>query len=204
MPVTVSPTTIATAHAAIARSLQPADPMVVIRELVKTQRIFGSPENWQEDMADAYLEAMQDVPEDLTLKACRHVRMNCRFFPRPSEFRDPIRDELSARKVALAKLEMMASRVSQEALTAIARREQDPARRAEVADRAVATVRASARTVMMSAPPRADDVPARAYAESLKRAAAGLASFRLAEIGEAEAENMLRNWPAGSGKGGGK
>lgn len=199
MAVPVAVDDVASTEAAVRNALRPVDARVIAVELDRTIALFGTPDRW-DDITGSYFEALEDLPEDLLLKACRHVRLNCRFFPRPSEFRDPIRDELSVRKVALRKLEMMASRASQEIFHAVARREQDPARRAEIAEQAVATVRASARTVVMSTPSTADDLPQRTYAESLKRAAAGLASFRLAEIGEAEADEMLRRWPEGGAR----
>lgn len=182
------------AERAVRAALVPVDARVIAVELDRTVVLFGTPDRW-DAIAGSYFEALEDVPEDLLLKACRHVRLTCKFFPRPSEFREPIRDEMAARKMALAKLEMMASRAV--ALPAPPARHQDPQRRAEIADKAVGEVRRLTHAALRLPAAPLDDQPVREVSESLRRAAADLAGFRLADISEAEAEQMLSAWGRG-------
>ena len=72
----------------------------------QTLEIFGMPENWDE-VAKFYLEAFEDMPIDLVEKALKEVRRNLKWFPKPSELRKPVADDLARRKMALNKLEMM-------------------------------------------------------------------------------------------------
>jgi hypothetical protein len=46
------------------------------------------------------------VPPDLVERALRFARMNYKFFPKPSELLDPIREELGSRRRHLRSIEI--------------------------------------------------------------------------------------------------
>ncbi len=56
-----------------------------------------TPKNWS-DIADFYLEAVEDMPPDLLDEALREVRLNSRFFPTPADIRAPVLARLERRK----------------------------------------------------------------------------------------------------------
>lgn len=66
--------------------------------------LWGLPERWDE-MVDFYLEAFDDVPLDLAEQAFKHARLNCKFFPKPAELREPIKDELVKRQAPVHRLQ---------------------------------------------------------------------------------------------------
>lgn len=68
--------------------------------------MFGVPDNW-EKVAAFYLEAVEDIPEDLLEVALKHVRMNRKWFPKPFEIREPILPELAKRKAIIGKIQTM-------------------------------------------------------------------------------------------------
>lgn len=84
----------------------PADPKQVAVLLEQTLAIYGAPDNWSET-AEFYLEALEDVPLDLVEKALKHVRLNLKWFPKPSELREPIREELAHRETTVSRLGAM-------------------------------------------------------------------------------------------------
>lgn len=73
--------------------------------MAATLELFGLPENWK-TVAPFYLEAFEDVPPDLVIKALKSARRNLKFFPKPSELRAPIVGELGERMRALTKLRL--------------------------------------------------------------------------------------------------
>jgi hypothetical protein len=71
--------------------------------LLQTLELYGLPDNWQK-VAPFYLEALADVPADLVARGLKAVRMTCKWFPKPSELRQAMPDELSERRLVLARL----------------------------------------------------------------------------------------------------
>jgi hypothetical protein len=77
--------------------LQPISPKALAVKLEQTLAIWPLPENFQQT-AQFYREALADVPADLVDKALSHVRLTSKWFPKPAELREPIRDALAARR----------------------------------------------------------------------------------------------------------
>lgn len=73
--------------------LTPCDPKRTAVMLAQTLELYGLPDNWAK-VAPFYLEAMADVPPDLVADALKHVRLTCKWFPKPSELRAGIETEL--------------------------------------------------------------------------------------------------------------
>lgn len=88
-------------------ALQPADPRLVAVELDRVLAVHGTPANWDRAVGD-YLEAFEDVPADLLLRACRHARLELKFFPKPAELRTPILEDLHERTHVLRRLRVAA------------------------------------------------------------------------------------------------
>lgn len=83
---------------------EPIDPKALAVMLDKTLEMFTPlPANWAE-VYDFYLEGFEDVPADLVAVALKHVRLNCKFFPKPAEFRQPIAEALSERLATRTRL----------------------------------------------------------------------------------------------------
>ena len=87
-------------------STTPCDPKVAMILLEETLELFGAPENWHL-VAKFYLEAIEDIPEDLLMIALKSVRTNNKWFPKPVEIREAAMNELSARRYATTKLKVM-------------------------------------------------------------------------------------------------
>ena len=68
--------------------------------------LYGVPDNW-DAIAIFHLEAFEDVPLDLVVRALKTVRRTCRFFPKPAELRGPIKDDLLERIVTRVRLGSM-------------------------------------------------------------------------------------------------
>lgn len=84
----------------------PANEKQIAVLLEQTLALYGAPDNWNE-VAEFYLEVLEDVPLDLIRKALKHVRLTLKWFPKPVELREPIVEELSKRKAAVSRLRMM-------------------------------------------------------------------------------------------------
>jgi hypothetical protein len=67
--------------------------------LARLCRIF-QPEHWDDDLADLYVEALDDLDPELMMLATRRCIKFCEFFPRPAEIRKLISDELKERAEA--------------------------------------------------------------------------------------------------------
>lgn len=74
--------------------------------LEDTLALYGVPDNW-EQTAKFYLEATEDIPEDLLAKSLKHIRMNLKWFPKPCEIRNPIADDLLKRNANISKIKTM-------------------------------------------------------------------------------------------------
>ena len=85
-------------------ALRPVDPRTAAALVAQTVAIYGVPANWVQ-IADFYLEALEDVPADLAILAMRRVRMQKKFFPKPAELREVIADDLAARRTAALRLQ---------------------------------------------------------------------------------------------------
>lgn len=66
-------------------------------KLAQTLAIWPPPDNLAAIMP-AYRMALADVPADLVDIALRHVMLNCKWFPRPAELREPIARLLEQRR----------------------------------------------------------------------------------------------------------
>lgn len=74
--------------------------------LAKTAKLWKLPEEW-DDIAEFYVEALDDVPLDLVQSALKHVRLNSKWFPKPSEIRASVTLELDRRRHVLRRIEVM-------------------------------------------------------------------------------------------------
>lgn len=66
--------------------------------------IFGTPLNFEQQIP-LYVVALEDIPLDLLEKGVMACLRGCKFFPRPAEIREPIRDKLQERRHAARRLE---------------------------------------------------------------------------------------------------
>lgn len=64
---------------------------VIIKPLID---MYGEPKNWAVKR-DLYFETLRDIPEHLLNRAVKHCIGDCDFFPRPSELRHAVLDEIS-------------------------------------------------------------------------------------------------------------
>lgn len=103
MPVPVSKTEASLALREVEHALTPICTKDAAALLAQTVEVFGVPQNWDRT-AKFYLEALEDVPPDLAELAMKRVRMNLKFFPKPSEIRAQIAPELGERNTARARL----------------------------------------------------------------------------------------------------
>jgi hypothetical protein len=103
LPVPVPREQISQEIMAVESSLTPMDQKGLAMLLVQTLNLYGAPENWAA-IADFYLEALADVPADLVPQTMKNVRMTCKWFPKPSEFRDAVPEDFRRRRLALARL----------------------------------------------------------------------------------------------------
>ena len=89
------------------RLLTPVDAKTGMVLLDQTMGLFGTPDNWSE-IAEFYLEAIEDLPEDLLRKALKHVRMTYKnFIPKPAHIREHVEGEYKTRISCASKLRMM-------------------------------------------------------------------------------------------------
>jgi hypothetical protein len=89
--------------AAAKAAVRPASPAEAAVLLEGTLELFGKPNNWDQ-IADFYLEALEDVPIDLVARSLKHLRQTHQShwrFPNPADLVAPIRGELAQRKLAL-------------------------------------------------------------------------------------------------------
>ena len=89
------------------RLLTPVDTKTGMVLLDQTMGLFGTPENWG-DIAEFYLEAIEDLPEDLLRKALKHIRMTYKnFIPKPAHIREHVEGEYKTRISCASKLRIM-------------------------------------------------------------------------------------------------
>ena len=105
LPATVEQ--IASDVRAFAAGLEPADPRALAVELRRTLALFPLPDPQQAAaLSEGAMEALEGVPLDIAQAALKRVRMECKFFPRPSEIRERVVAELGERRRAKAKAEV--------------------------------------------------------------------------------------------------
>ncbi len=75
---------------------EPADVKAIAVLLEHTLKLFGLPENW-DDIAEFYLEALEDVPLDIVRDGLKTIRLGSVFFPKPAEIRRAVKDKLDAK-----------------------------------------------------------------------------------------------------------
>ncbi|QCO12869.1 hypothetical protein D9623_33750 (plasmid) [Azospirillum brasilense] len=164
-------------------SLEPADMRVVIVELDKVCAVHGTPAGW-DGMVDDYLEAFDGVPFDLVKVACKHARLDLKFFPKPAELRAPIRDELNARRDTLRRLRTAEMKAKPAKHQPEPPRERTPEELAAVAAAKEAALQALSAGPVKAMPAERDDLkPQRddSTAAARRRVAEGLAGFRKVE-----------------------
>jgi hypothetical protein len=170
----VPPKTIAEVLTAARDALRPSPTEVIAAALAHTlDGVWGLPEDWSR-IVYFYIEAFEDVPEDLLHLALKRQRLSASpFFPKPGELRGQIIVEFEARRLVRIKLD--------HALT-IARRQPPELLPEDLAP--VPTVLRIARAAIDALPPMPrrdddlDDLPPLTPAE--RRAVADqLATYRL-------------------------
>lgn len=104
-PVPVTAAEVAAALALVAGGLVPADPVDIGRKLDATMQLWRLPVAWRE-VAEFYVEALEELPADLVDLALRRVRARHKYpeAPKPAEFVEAVRDDLAARKLAKLRL----------------------------------------------------------------------------------------------------
>lgn len=82
-------------------ALKPASVQAVAVMLETTLELYAPlPKNWDQ-IAEFYLEQLEDLPLDLVSESLRHLRQTHRShwrFPNPADLRAPIREELERRR----------------------------------------------------------------------------------------------------------
>lgn len=67
--------------------------------------LHGRPDGWDRK-ARLYVELLADLPADLLAVGMRSALRDGKFFPKPAEIRDPIRQEFTRRKEAVRRLDV--------------------------------------------------------------------------------------------------
>lgn len=91
-------------------AVEPINPKALAVLLARTAKLWKLPEEW-DDIAEFYVEALEDVPLDLVQSALKHVRLTSKWFPKPSEIRASIGLELDRRRHVRRRLEVMEQKV---------------------------------------------------------------------------------------------
>lgn len=97
------PARLQTALAKARRQAAPIAPQALAVKLERTLALWPAPENFAATAA-FYREALADVPDDLVDQALRHARLTLKWFPKPAELREPIREALTRRRANLYRL----------------------------------------------------------------------------------------------------
>ena len=93
----------------IEEHLHPCDPKVAMVLLDETLELFKVPDNWNV-IAKFYLEAIDEIPEDLLRETLKHVRMTKKWFPKPVELREYALDKLFHRRISIHRYKVMATK----------------------------------------------------------------------------------------------
>lgn len=175
---------------AFAAGLEPADPRALAVELRRTLALFPPPDEHQAAaLSEGAMEALEGAPLDIAQAALKRVRMESKFFPRPSEIRERVVAELGERRRAKAKAEValaMAERRRREAETA-------PKTDAEIAMVAATVARLVSTHRMAKAPP---EPAARPDREAIAAVAQQTAAFRLPDVDDPAVQEYLRRMGA--------
>lgn len=87
-------------------ALEPAGPEAVGVMLFEELKPYSRPENFA-DVMKTLAEELEPLPADLLAAAFKRHRMTCKWFPKPSELRAHVADDLARRRMALWKIEEM-------------------------------------------------------------------------------------------------
>ena len=90
--------------------LRPCDPRIALPLLDDTLELFKVPDNW-DVIAKFYLEAIEDIPEDLLRMTLKHIRLTKKWFPKPVELREYALEKLFERKLARGRFAVMQSKL---------------------------------------------------------------------------------------------
>ena len=93
----------------IEEHLHPCDPKVAMVLLDETLELFKVRDNWNV-IAKFYLEAIDEIPEDLLRETLKHVRMTKKWFPKPVELREYALDKLFHRRISIHRYKVMATK----------------------------------------------------------------------------------------------
>ena len=179
-PVPVPAEAVATAIAEHEASLIPADIRAVAIELDRLCDTHGTPADW-ERRVDDYLEAFEDVPLDLIKKACKHGRLEIKFFPKPAELRAAIKADLNERRDALRRLRTAAMKAKPAKHQPEPTRERTPEQLAAAAAAKEQACQALSAGPARAMPRSSDDLRQQnddSYAAARRRVATGLAGFK--------------------------
>ena len=103
VPVPVSRKEVERLLISFQRALKPASQDEILAALEPAILLFDQPAGWERQI-DLYLSLLADLPADLLLAGVFEVMQTSKFFPKPSEIREAVKDELGRRRVTLAKL----------------------------------------------------------------------------------------------------
>ena len=76
---------------------EPANLRTIAVLLEETLKLFGLPEDWDQ-IADFYLEVLEDVPLDIVQDGLKRIRFESVFFPKPAEIRKVVKEKLEQRR----------------------------------------------------------------------------------------------------------
>lgn len=174
--------------------LRPADPKSVAVELARTLGRYRLPDHSDaEDRAEGAMEALEGVPLDIVQAALKRVRLECKWFPMPSEIRDRVVAEMGERRRAVAKAkvaQVMASRRRADA-DRTAPTDEERARVAGMVSRLVAT----RENIALKAEPERPIRPERDAIAAVMRETAGM---RLPDADDPRVVEVMRRIGAGA------
>lgn len=79
---------------------EPVDGETLAASLAIFLLLWKADPDWENGLADVYLIALQDLPEDLLRSALERCAKTSKWRPKPAEIRDTIADEFAARRQA--------------------------------------------------------------------------------------------------------
>lgn len=88
---------------AMQRALIPATPKERAAAIGLLVALHGTPDEW-EIKGPFYMELLGEIPVDLLVAGVKAAGLDVKFFPKPAEIVNPIRDELARRRDAVRRL----------------------------------------------------------------------------------------------------
>jgi len=106
-PVPVPPDAILGSLTLFREAMAPSTPVQLVEALLPLLDLYGRPDGW-DLKARVYTALLEDVPPDLLAWGVWAAMRATQFFPRPSEIREQIAEELSRRNQVCQRLETAA------------------------------------------------------------------------------------------------